>query len=175
MNDEPIEDEEFPFKLTLAEPAPRKPKMVDYHSFVSTHVINDKLKSVLENFNLKGVQFIPAEIEGKKGEIFDEYYVIHVYKRIKCTNRNESKFKAFDSGEISLLHKLVLDNKVLEKTPLEERLVFALEELCFNSVFHISVVEKLLEAEPEGMTVYRLSKWDSSEPFKEETSRFFLG
>ncbi len=29
-------------------------------------------------------------------------------------------------------------------------------------------VEKMLEIDPTGMTIYRLSKWDSSAPFKSE-------
>ena len=71
-------------------------------------------------------------------------------------------------GKASNVEKLVLDNEVLDKIPLEERLVFAVWEAHLHVLYHYSVVEKMLEIDPTGMTIYRLSKWDSSAPFKSE-------
>lgn len=73
-------------------------------------------------------------------------------------------------GKASEVKKLILDNNVLDKVPLEERLVFALWENSLNVLFHQSVVEKILEIGPTGLTIYRLSKWDSKLPFIESYS-----
>jgi hypothetical protein len=58
--------------------------------------------------------------------------------------------------------------EALEKIPLEERLVFAIWENDLKVCYHYSVVEKLLELEPKGMTVYRLAKLDANAPFMGE-------
>lgn len=170
-----ISPEEFPFMLEFMEPKPKKAEMVDYHSYSTSHVINEKLKKILEDYNLPNVQFIPAEITTSKGERYDDYYIIHIYNLIQCVNKEESTFTTFEDGSVKELNNLVLNNKLLDTIPLGERLVFAIGEQSILSLFHISVVEKLLKAGAEGMTVYRVSKWNKYAPQEEEISKFFLG
>ena len=62
----------------------------------------------------------------------------------------------------------MFNNELIDKIPLEQRLVFAAKERRTHILFHQSVVEKILEIEPKGLTVYRLSKYDPDQPFIEE-------
>ncbi len=164
--------------LCFAKPIPRSPKLADFHFLQeNSPAISERLKQVLESFNLKSVQFLPAVIRDKSDTEHSGYYIIHVLNLIKCMDKENSEWEPDDDDEEQAfdVEKLVLDNEVLDKIPLEERLVFALWENHMKVLFHYSVVEKLLEVTPTGMTIYRLSKWDSSAPFKAEYISKLLG
>jgi hypothetical protein len=157
--------------LCFGYPIPRNPKLADFHFLKeSAPVISERLKNVLESLNLKDMQFLPAIIRDKSGEEHSGYYIIHVVNLIKCMDKEKSVWEpnVYQPGEAFSVDKLVLDNEVLDKIPLEERLVFAVWENSLKVLYHYSVVEKLLEIDPKGMTIYRLSKYDSSLPFKAE-------
>ena len=164
---EPIEYEQT-IQLKFRDPVPRKPRMVDYHSFSTpSPVFSEKLKKVIEGIPVKDIQFVPVLICNKNDELIEGYHAIKVCNSIECADMDLSGYDTFSDGEISAFTKLVLDNEKLDKIPLENRLIFALGEKITYVLYHISVVEKMLETTPEGMTVYRLAGWDSSAPFYE--------
>lgn len=155
------------------------PQFGDFHS-LDEHapVLSERMKNVLESFHLKDVQFIPAIILDESEEEHKGFYIIRVHNEIQCMNKELSSWEPSENkpGKAFSIDKLVLDNEVLDKIPLEERLVFAMWEKKMKVCYHYSVVEKLLELEPKGMTVYRLSKWDPSAPFMGEyLSKLFDG
>ena len=152
-------------------PIPAKPQLADLH-FLTQHapVISERLKDVLESLNLKEVQFLPAIVRDSSHNEHERFYIVHVYNLIECMDREKSEWtqnpfsKAVKVGKIE---KLVLDNELIDAIPLEERLVFAARERSTHVLYHQSVVEKMLEIAPTGLTIYRLSKYDSSLPFIE--------
>lgn len=157
--------------LKYAKPIPRKPKFADLH-FLTQYapVISGRLKNVLESLNLKEVQFLPAIIRDDKGNEHDNgFYIVHVYNDIKCLNKEKSDWEEslFNEEKVSEIDKLVLDNEVLDQIPLGERLIFALWEESSLVFYHRSVVEKILDIDPTGLTVYSISGYDSSFPFIE--------
>ena len=157
--------------LSFRKPIPGNPKLADFHRIQqNSPAISERLKNVLESLNLKDVQFLPAVIRDKNGTEHSGYYIIHVVNLIKCMDKENSDWEPneWKPGQAADIEKLVLDNEVLDKIPLEERLVFAVWENSMEVLYHYSVVEKMLEIDPTGMTIYRLSKWDSSAPFKSE-------
>ena len=163
--------------LCFCKPTPHNPQLADFHFLQeNAPVISERLKNVLESFNLKNMQFLPAVIRDKSGEEHSGYYIIHIVNTIKCMDVEKSKYSGRDAtGLVSGVEKLVLNNDVLDKIPLEDRLVFALWENNMKVLYHYSVVEKLLEIDPKGMTIYRLSKYDSSAPFMGEYISKLLG
>ncbi|MCD7901638.1 MAG: hypothetical protein LUH22_17810 [Bacteroides sp.] len=173
---EPIEYTE-PIQLIFGDPIPRKPIMVDYHDFVTpSPIFSEKLKNVIEGMGIKDIQFVPVLIHDKSDDLIYGYYAIKVYNEINCVDLNKSKYDLSSyNGKITSLSKLVLDNEKLDKIPLENRLIFAVEECGIYVLYHISVVEKMLDIVPEGMTVYRLSGWDSSSPFYEVYGKYLKG
>lgn len=162
---EPIKYTE-PIQLKFGHPVPRKPKMGDYHNFSNASpVFSEKLKRVIEDMQVKDIQFVPVLIQDKNGNLIQGYHAIKVCNTIFCADLDKSEYSLLTNEKICNFDKLVIDNKKLDSVPLEERLIFAVGECRLYVVYHISVIEKMLDTVPEGMTVYRLSKWDFSAPF----------
>lgn len=164
--------------IRFAPPIPRNPKLGDLHYLAqNAPVISERLKNVLESLNLKNMQFLPAVIYDKWSEEHKNFFIIHAYNMIRCMDKEKSKWRPspWNSENAIGIEKLVLDNEVLDQIPLEERLVFALSELSAHVLYHQSIVEKILEINPTGLTVYRLSKWDPSLPFIENYVNNSLG
>jgi hypothetical protein len=165
LDDEPIIYEET-IQLQFGDPVPRKPKMVDFHDFSNASpVLSKKLKKVIEDMQVKNIQFVPVLIRDKNDDLIEGYHAIKVCNTINCADLKKSKYSLLTNKKICSFDKLVLDNEKLDSIPLEDRLIFAIGEKRTYVVYHISVVEKMLETAPEGMTVYRLAQWDSSAPF----------
>ncbi len=157
--------------LCFSKPIPKDPQLGDHHFLTANApVISERLKNTLEGLNLKETQFLPTVVQNKEGEEHIGYYIIHVINLIECMDKDKSEWTPSrrKPGKASDVNKLVLDNEALGKIALEERLVFALWENSLNVLYHQSVVEKILEIAPTGLTIYRLSKWDSKTPFVEE-------
>lgn len=164
--------------LCFDKPIPRNPKLGDYHRITQrSPAISEQLKNILESFNLKGVQFIPAVIIDKKGDEHEGYYIVHVHNLIKCMDKEKSTWTPSDKkpGRAFSIDNLVLDNELIDQIPLGDRLVFAVWENSLNILYHRSVVDKLLEIAPQGLTVYRLSKWDPDLPFIENYMKKLKG
>ncbi|MFV0538270.1 MAG: imm11 family protein [Dysgonomonas sp.] len=157
--------------LSFTKHSSKDGKLGDYH-FLDEHApaISERMKNILESFNLNDVQFIPAVILDHDENKYEGYYIIRVHNLIKCMDKDKSVWTPSQKkpGKARSIDKLVLDNEVLDKIPLEDRLVFAIWENSLKVCYHYSVVEKLLELEPKGMSVYQLAKWDPSAPFKGE-------
>jgi len=157
--------------ISFQDPIPRKPLLADFH-FLSKNapVISERLKEVLESLKLKDVQFLPAIVRDNKDNDHEGFFIIHIYNMIRCMDKDKSEWRPspWNSENAIGIEKLVLENEVLDKIALENRLVFGLSELNTHALYHRSVIEKILEIEPTGLTVYRLSKYNSSLPFMEE-------
>ena len=61
----------------FGKPVPQKPVMADYHSSPKS-IVSDRVYNILNNLNIKGLQLIPATINGKKGEAYTNYWYIHI-------------------------------------------------------------------------------------------------
>lgn len=164
--------DESVIELQFSAPIPRKPKMADLHSMASNRVISRRLRDLLISLNLKDVQFIPAVITDKNGDLIEDYFIIHIHNIIKCADMEKSIYEDDnDEDAVKLVYdfeKLVLDNKRLDKIPLEERLVFFVDESDLRRLYHRTVAEKILSLKPTGVAFYQLSSYDPSRPFQEE-------
>ena len=73
-------DDVEPMIYRLGEPVPSKPIMVDFHSS-SCSIVSQKISDVLRNLNIKGLQLIPATIEGKNNELYENYWFLNIYNK----------------------------------------------------------------------------------------------
>ncbi len=55
---------------------------------------------------------------------------------------------------------MVLDENVLHKIPLKERLLFTPERRLATQVFHKSIVEKVLSLDAKGISFVKVSDWN---------------
>lgn len=127
-------------------------------------IISEQLKCIIEELDLDDIQFVPITIIDRAERKHENYYVLNVYKRIDCMDKEKSVYKLnpFAKPEeniIGKIDKVVLDNEVLKSIPLEERLIYTLgKEGKGNSsvtLFHKSVVDRILLSDCVGLN----AKW----------------
>lgn len=170
ISKEELEDTSTKRIVCFAAPIPEKPQLGDFHYLKQfAPVISERLKNVLESLNLKDVQFLPVVIRDECDNKNEGFYILHVYNKMKCLDKERSEWEeSFFDEEKADIDKLVLDNAKIDKIPSEDRLVLKVWEDSTHLLFHESVVEKILEIAPTGLTIYRLSKYNPSLPFIEE-------
>jgi len=84
-----------PVKLKLGEPIPPRPVMVDHHSLPAP-VVSTRVKEALEDVDLHGAQLVPADVQ--VGDFVLRYWLVHMWRSIRCMDRNRSIFEASRSG-----------------------------------------------------------------------------
>jgi|SRR5215217_710701 len=158
-------DASVPVKLRLGEPVPSSPAMVDHHSLPAP-VVSPRLKEVLDAADLRGVQFVPADVQVADSVL--RYWLVHMWRRLACADRQRSRLTVDpDDGDVVGIDSLVLDEAVLREVPLEERLAFRLEESVVH-LFHRSVVDRVqsMTPQPEGLRFIPVEEWSDSSAFR---------
>jgi hypothetical protein len=170
--DEPAEIES-PVALCFNEDTTTKnPRMADYHHLSGAAVFSQKIYDVLAPLNLDGVQFVPAVVNGNKGEKYENYWIQHTFKPIECFDKEESVYETddfADDGSWDNVEKVSLNKKQLAKIPLEKRLIFVSKETSRFELYHKSVVDAIMAVNPEGLTFIPVEEWHEGiqfEPFK---------
>jgi hypothetical protein len=143
-------------EFVFGKPYPRKPVIGDYFSQTES-IVSEKIKNVLEPMNIKGIQLIPATVTSNKGDVYDGYYYIHVYHRIRAMDMNDSVYEQDD--DYFSIERFNLDKDVLREIPLEERLVFKLRESPTEKLYHKSVVDAIMAVNPVGVQFTRVEDW----------------
>ena len=125
-------------------------------------VFSSRIIGMLQAMNIPDVQYIPARIyrHKPKDTFSDDYYILHILKRIDCFDKEKSIWKAGYGGEgVGIIDSLVLDSKVLETIPINERLIFQLDENPHRILFHKSIAEEINGLNPKGVYFYDLATW----------------
>ncbi|GHU70342.1 hypothetical protein FACS189413_10560 [Bacteroidia bacterium] len=143
-------------EFVFGKPYPRKPIIGDYFSQTES-IVSEKIKNVLEPLKIKGIQLIPATVTSNKGEVYEGYYYIHIYHRIEAMDRENSKYEQDD--DYFSIDRFFLDKKILEKIPLEERLIFKLKESPTEKLYHKSIVDAIVAVNPTGVQFIKVEKW----------------
>jgi hypothetical protein len=159
---EPVEQKE-PFEFRFAKPVPRNPQMGDYHYFEYV-VFSNRIKEVLQKLNIPKIEYLDAEISDKKGNIHDEYCILHICNRISCMDKDKSIWTPtlIDKNKPREIKKLVLDTICIETISLQERLIFALKEHSSYYLFHESVVDAITAINPKGLRFVNVESWHSN-------------
>jgi hypothetical protein len=147
------------FELDEPYPKKNKPLTTDYFGDGGSEIVSQKIYNVLNPLNIEGIQLMPSTIyDPKNKKIYDNCYFLHIYNYIECLDRDKSEYD-YDE-ELNTFHsidKLLLDASVLSKIPLEKRLIFRLSEFYVEQLFHKSIVEKIMAANPEGIRFVKLT------------------
>lgn len=143
------------------------PQMNDYLTLPNP-VVSKKIYDVLSPLNIKTIRLLDS-IVYVNGEVYEnKYWVIHIHKDIECIDKDLSICE-FEINSLENIEKLVLDRKVLGAIPLEDRLIFCLEEASTYYLFHKSVVDIIMGINPEGMGFKKFESWDD----KAKTEMYF--
>ncbi|UIP26711.1 imm11 family protein [Photobacterium sp. TLY01] len=135
----------------------------DYHE-TAEQLVSEKFRQVLEPFHLPGVDFYQTNIvNGDK--IWSEHYYMHIWNHHKAIHHGRSEIDGTYVDDDFTLEVLSLDENVLDKIPLEKRLVFTLEEKP-KFLFHETVVQALREANLTGLSFERVDSWSIGSAFE---------
>ncbi len=125
---------------------------VDILPEANTLLMKKHARNLIMHLVPKETQFFSAYIQTSKGDVYDDWFVLHVWKRWDCWDRKRSKFLEYD-GDVSdeEFEKLYLDESKVFSVPEGERLIIhldALDDACL--LFHESLVNTLLNAKMKG-------------------------
>ncbi len=156
-----------PLKFRLGEPVPRKPEWVDYHELPNP-VISKLVLDALLPLNLYGVQFVPAKVRNPKKSLSGsrDYWLVHVWNRIECLDREKSELELLSSGRIFNINRLVLDEKALARVEPESRMIFGLAEKTSVNLVHEKIKEAIESVEPKGVRFINAMEWNSDIVFE---------
>lgn len=110
---------------------------------------------------IKGSQLIPATVTSNKGDVYEDLYFINIYNIIEAMDKDQekSKFNVNDYEMIYWINCFNLDREVLRKIPLEERLIFKLNENKVIKLIHKSVVDAIMAVHTEGVQFTKVEDW----------------
>ncbi len=155
---------EYRLNIYLDDPIPKNPEYVDFHTADSTPVVSKKMKDLLEPLELYGIQFL----KGIKGDVIEElkldYYLLHIYSRIVCIDKNESDIDVSEV-RVSDVRSLVIDSEALLKIPEEKRLIFKVREYGVIQLFHKSIVDVIESEGLKGLRFIPVKKWNDNAAF----------
>ena len=136
----------------------------DYHEVLPAGLISEKFKLVLEGFNLPGVDFYETDLENN-GKVWDDRYLVHVWQNYPALHQGRSKIKGTYVDNDFILKSMSLDENLLDKVPLEERLVFRLNEKP-EYLYHESVVAAIKAADLTGVRFIKVADWGVASAFE---------
>ncbi|MBV7264490.1 hypothetical protein KCG43_20975 [Photobacterium sp. WH24] len=135
----------------------------DYHE-TPEQLVSEKFKNIITKFNLPGIDFYKTNIIN--GDvIWKEHYFMHIWNHHKAIHHGRSKIDGTYVDDDFTLEVLSLDENVLDKIPLEKRLIFTLEEKP-KFLFHETVVQALREANLTGLSFQRVDEWSIGSAFE---------
>ncbi|MDR2916366.1 MAG: hypothetical protein LBV74_16320 [Tannerella sp.] len=115
----------------------------------------------MNRYEIKGLQLVPTVIRGKNDEDIDNYWITNIYKKLSVFHEKETKYRRISklTGEWMGIEKIVLDREKLAAVPLIDRLVFVSKEFVSFILYHKSVVDIIMSANPEGIVFTPVEEW----------------
>lgn len=154
-----LDDVKEDIVLNIAKPYPKKIEMCDYHSSPNA-VISAKVVTVLCSFKtIYGIQLLPVNIADNDGNMYPNYYLMHIYNNIDCIDHKRSTFDVNDRTQSKSIKKLRLNNVSLNKISLSDRLIFRPEGARHLKIFHKSVVEVIEKSDIVGLRFYNIKEY----------------
>ncbi|WP_163833791.1 imm11 family protein [Spartinivicinus ruber] len=128
----------------------------DYHELPEP-IVSERLKTLIQQFTPIKVDFYPTEIISGK-QVWKGHYFLHIYNEIAGLHPTRSIFDFNETNDEIFIEKLSLNEELLDKIPLQQRLIFVLEEDVIQ-LYHESVVETISNADITGIKFGRVDKW----------------
>lgn len=122
-------------------------------------ILRNDIVDIIQQLNVGGIQLIPVEIADEKGNVFTNYTSVKASNTYKAMDKEKSQFEYYEEeddeeGEEreeivdpNKIWQLYLDENILKKIPLNDRLIFRLDESC-TVYYHKSVVDAILAKYP---------------------------
>ncbi|MFH0273308.1 hypothetical protein [Vibrio jasicida] len=119
-----------------------------------------------EGLELPGGDFYPTEVtNGDK--VWSNYFMMHIWNNYRAIHQGRSVIDGTYVDDDFFLEALSLDETLLDRVPLEERLVFRLQEDP-QFLFHETVVDALKAANLTGVGFIRVDQWGPAAMFSDD-------
>ena len=146
--------------LEFNDPVPQNPVMADFlsgpYDFVS-----GRIADVMKSFDMEGVEFIPGELTDHKGRTIKDYYCINVEcNTYEAMDKVKSDYEYDEDVDCYWVNKIVLDKEVLKQIPSNRRLGFRLEEKPGYFLYHKSIVDAIITANPTGVVFRNIEDFE---------------
>ena len=151
----------YVYPLLLDEPY-KNDEIADFHDLPYTFSYR-VIKGVAQRHTLPGVQWMPAYIH-YKGKRYNDHVIMHLFNKISCLDEDNSIFKRV-SEFTTIIDKIVLSKEKLDNIPLEDRLIFRLEEKKSLIFMHQIIVDEIMQHNPVGIRFVKVKDWGVSEAF----------
>ncbi|MCP4485831.1 MAG: hypothetical protein GY820_00665 [Gammaproteobacteria bacterium] len=154
-------------KLRLGEPISPNFEWVDYHSNSTNPVVSKIIIDALAPKDIYGIQLVPAKIRNPKDSSAESksYWFMHIWNRITCMDSENSELELYDDGSIFGIERLTLDESVLGRIELKERLIFELAEKTSVLLVHKVIKDTIEVVNPKGCRFFKVSDWYSDIAF----------
>lgn len=153
---------EGPGKVKVNQGNKRKFAPCDFHK-TPRFLVSEKFKTVIETFQPQGVDFYQTDISNE-GQVWSEHYFTHIWNNYRVMHHGRSKIDGTYVDDDFILESFSLDEELLDKIPLQERLIFRLSESP-QFLFHETVVAALSEADLTGLGFIKVKDWGISSAF----------
>ncbi|WP_424245650.1 hypothetical protein Dip510_000588 [Elusimicrobium posterum] len=154
-----------PVHLCFGEPVPKVPNMADYLTLPQT-VFSKKIYDALKTVSLRNFQMVPAVIRGNEGAVYDNYWLVNNYNYINSFDKENCVYKENSDGSWRRIKKIAIDYNLLNNIPLEERLIYKSKEARQFEIYHKSIVDMIMAANPEGLSFIPIDSWYEGIQFK---------
>ncbi|MUK94541.1 hypothetical protein GNP80_19170 [Aliivibrio fischeri] len=137
----------------------------DYHD-TGDDLVSEKFKQVIETFKPQYVDFYQADIINGD-QVWSEHYFMHIWNHYRVMHQGRSKIDGTYVDDDFILESFSLDENLLDKIPLQERLIFRLSEDP-QFLFHETVVAALKAANLTGVGFKKVKDWGISSGFDDD-------
>lgn len=137
----------------------------DYHD-TGDDLVSEKFKQVIETFKPQHVDFYQTDIINGD-QVWSEHYFMHIWNHYRVMHHGRSRIKGTYVNDDFILKSFSLDEKLLDKIPLQERLIFRLSEKP-QFLFHETVVTALKAANLTGVGFKKVKDWGISSGFDDD-------
>lgn len=134
--------------------------MVYYLYAESRPVFSDIIYQTIKDKNIKGTKFIPVVIRDRDDNKYKNYWFTNIYQKHSVMDQKKSdKVSNPPSISWSVVNKMVIDPELINKVPLEERLIFVPAECTEYPLYHKSIVDLIMLVNQEGLVFVPIDKW----------------
>lgn len=159
IDGEPI-NENLVTHLIFNSPISPKPQMTDYLSLECRAVFSKKIYDVLKDIEIKDFQLVPAIIKDEKSEEYKDYWIANIYREFAFLDKEKSECSRINSkGRWKGIQRMVIDQELMVKVPLEERLIYVGKESSSYVYYHKSIVDLIMSVNPTGLVFVPVAEW----------------
>lgn len=105
------------------------------------------------------MKFIPVVIRDTDDNEYKNYWFTNIYQKHSFMDQKKSdKVSNPTSIRWSVVNKMVIDPELINKIPLEDRLIFVPSECTGYLLYHKSIIDLIMSTNPEGLVFVPIDK-----------------